>query len=64
MQNRKKSTTTARQLKETHRYKNWHVRKLTVSALVVDMVNAWEIAAITLERLFSIVTSVGLCSIL
>jgi len=38
--------------------------QLTVSALVVDIVNAWEIAAMTLERLFSIVISVGLGSIL
>lgn len=64
MQNRKKSATIARKFKETHMYKNSHIKKLTVSALVVDIVSAWEIAAITLERLFSIVTSVGLCSIL
>ena len=37
-------------------------KSLTVSALVVDVISSWETAAMTLERLFSIVTSVMLGS--
>lgn len=66
--NDKKYSKHAKQEKVSHQSKKTerisHVQKLTVSALVVEIVSAWEIAAITLDRLFSIVTSVGLCNIL